>query len=114
MTSPTLLDTLLDALADRVVERLRPVLSTSTPTAEHRLTADEIAQRVGVSRRVVLDAHRRGDLEAVRVGRVVSATPTAVERWIASRRRPTQATEGANIVELVRAAAERSARRVSR
>lgn len=105
--------TTLAALAN-VLEADAPTEAPKLPALEARLTVDEIAARVGVSRRVVLDAYRRGDLDAARIGRVVSATADAVERWIASRRRPRQAPAGANVVELVRASAERSARRVSR
>jgi excisionase family DNA binding protein len=68
-------------------------LGTSAPMNDRLLTAAEVAEKLGVSRRWVEDATRRGDIPHVRLGRFPRYRAETIALWIEgletrSRRRP--------------------------
>lgn len=75
---------------EALAQRLREHLLTATDSPNSLLSPAEVARRLGVSRDVVYDLIRSGDLTTIRVGagrrQLHRIEPSAVERFIDENR----------------------------
>ena len=55
-----------------------------TYTSDPFLSPDDVARRIGLSRRAVYDAIRRGELQAMRLCGRLRISPTDLDAWLAA------------------------------
>lgn len=61
-------------------------MRSPTPTPPLLLNSAEAARALSISARTLWDLTRRGEIPAVRIGRLVHYDPDDLRKWIATRR----------------------------